>query len=564
MPYHLGAMPRWLIRTLVVVPLVLLGLVLSAVAAWGVDKLVHADQVSRNVTVVGLPVGGFDPAELDAVLDELAGDSAADPVTIRAEGLEITVTNAEAGITLDTEAMRTAILATGRETNLVSAFSTWFGALREPIEIEPTYRIDLDAVAGMIRAAPGWVRTAPLEPSFTAASGQIVATPGRDGEYLDPAATAEALAAEVAFGRAPFTVEVPWSPLQPRFDDADLANAMAAANDLTDADLTVRVNRQTARIGTTTLTRWIESTIADDKLVPVFNETRVTESLERLLDGYTTPFPETVYLVEDGEVTYGLNGDPAARCCDTGATDLLLREAERGGSSFVILPTVLLEEDGGVARIETLGITELVSEFTTNHACCQNRVLNIQRIADIIRGAVIEPGERFSVNDFVGERTREKGFVSAGTIQQGHFKDDVGGGISQFATTMFNAAFFAGLEFDDYQSHTIYISRYPYGREATLNYPDVDLAVINNTPYGVLIWPEYDSTSITVQMYSTRYWQVEETGQRSWRSGACRSVETFRSRTSPDGEVLEDSVRARYRPGEGLDCAGNPTPKPRG
>jgi vancomycin resistance protein YoaR len=191
-------------------------------------------------------------------------------------------------------------------------------------------------------------------------------------------------------------------------------------------------------------------------------------------------------------------------------------------------------------------------------------VLNIQRIADIIRGVVIEPGERFSVNDFVGERTREKGFVSAGTIQQGHFKDDVGGGISQFATTIFNAAFFAGLEFDDYQSHTIYISRYPYGREATLNYPDVDLAVINSTPYGVLIWPEYTSTSITVQMYSTKYWEVEQTGQSSWRSGACRSVETFRSRTSPEGEVLEDSVQARYRPGEGLDCNGNPTPKPRG
>lgn len=166
------------------------------------------------------------------------------------------------------------------------------------------------------------------------------------------------------------------------------------------------------------------------------------------------------------------------------------------------------------------------------------------------------------MNDFVGERTREKGFVSAGTIQQGHFKDDVGGGISQFATTLFNAAFFAGLEFDDYQSHTIYISRYPYGREATLNYPDVDLAFINNTPYGVLMWAEYTGTSITLQMYSTQYWDVEETGQSSWRSGACRSVETFRTSTSPDGEVVEDSVQARYRPGEGLDCNGNATPKP--
>jgi hypothetical protein len=73
---------------------------------------------------------------------------------------------------------------------------------------------------------------------------------------------------------------------------------------------------------------------------------------------------------------------------------------------------------------------------------------------------------------------------------------------------------------------------------------------------------EYTDTSITVQMYSTKYWEVEQTGQSSWRSGACTSVETFRSRTNPDGFVLEDSVRARYRPGEGLDCAGNPTPRP--
>jgi vancomycin resistance protein YoaR len=245
-----------------------------------------------------------------------------------------------------------------------------------------------------------------------------------------------------------------------------------------------------------------------------------------------------------------------------GAADAMYHEAQRGGSSFVFLPTRLLEEDGGIERVETLGITELVSEFTTNHGCCENRVINIHRISDIVSGYVMQPGERFSVNDYVGERTTEKGFVPAGSIQQGHLKDDVGGGVSQFATTIFNAAFFAGLEFDDYQSHTIYLSRYPYGREATINYPDVDLAFINNTPYGVLIWVEYTDTSITVQMYSTKYWEVEQTGQSSWRSGACRSVETFRSRTNPDGFVLEDSVRARYRPGEGLDCAGNPTPRP--
>jgi len=444
----------------------------------------------------------------------------------------------------------------------VTAFSTWASGIGSPTEVTPVYAVDVAVAAEMIRSAPGWVSLAPVEPSFSAVTGAIVVVPGQDGVYLDPELIAETLAAEVVFGDAPFSVDVTWSAMAPRYDETDVAAAVTVMEDLVDTDLTVRVNERTAHIGTTTLTRWVDSEVGENGLVPVFNEERVMASLERLLDGYATDVPQPVYLVDEGTVTYGLDGLPAATCCDTGATEALYREAERGGNSFVILPTRLIEEDGGIERVETLGVIELISEFTTSHACCQNRVINIQQIADIVSGVVLQPGERFSVNDYVGERTREKGFVSAGTIQQGHYKDDVGGGISQFATTLFNAAFFAGLEFDDYRAHTIYISRYPYGREATLNYPDVDLAFINNTPYGVLIWAEHTETTITVQMYSTQYWEVEETGQSSWRSGACTSVETFRSRTDPNGFVVEDSVEARYRPGEGLDCAGNATPRP--
>lgn len=557
-------MPRWLVRTLVVAALTVLGLFLSSIAAWGVDKMIHVDQVNRNVTLAGVPVGGLDEAALDPVLEELAASYADDQVVIGAEGLEITVTNAEAGITLDRESVRAAVLQAGRQGNPVASYSTWVTTFANPLVVEPIFAIDLELAQQMIRSAPGWVRTPPIEPSFTAATGVAVVTPGTDGEYLEPEEVAEALASEVEFGDPPFAVDVAWSPMAPRFDETDVADAVDVAAELVKDRVSVRVNGRTAYIGSTTMMGWIDSSLGADGLVPVFNEERVLESLERLLDGYQSPFPEPSYQVVDGELSYVLDGDPAMACCDVGAADALYYEAQRSGDGLVFLPTRLAEPDGGASRIEAFGVSELVGEFTTKHACCENRVVNIHQIADIVRGVVIDPGERFSVNDFVGERTREKGFVPAGSIQQGHFKDDVGGGISQFATTLFNAAFFAGLEFDDYQSHTIYISRYPYGREATLNYPDVDLAFFNNTPYGVLVWTEYTDTTITVQLYSTKYWDVEETGQNSWRSGACRSVETFRSRTNPDGLVVEDSVKARYRPGEGLDCSGNPTPRPRG
>jgi vancomycin resistance protein YoaR len=203
-----------------------------------------------------------------------------------------------------------------------------------------------------------------------------------------------------------------------------------------------------------------------------------------------------------------------------------------------------------------------VGEFTTEHACCEARVANIHRIADLVRGQYLLPGESFSVNEFVGRRTVENGFVSAGVIERGRFTESVGGGISQFATTFFNAAFFAGLDLDEYQSHSIYISRYPYGREATLSFPKPDLRVTNSTDFPVLIWPTYDETSITMTLYSTRHIEVVETGQEQRPFNRCTDVETFRTRTFPDGRVVDDSVVARYRPGEGLDCNGNPTPQP--
>ena len=215
--------------------------------------------------------------------------------------------------------------------------------------------------------------------------------------------------------------------------------------------------------------------------------------------------------------------------------------------------------DEGVNELESLGIIEEVSTFTTKHPCCQNRVTNIHRIADIVRGAVIRPGEDFSVNGYVGERTTAKGFVADHAIVEGVLKDQVGGGVSQFATTFFNASFFAGLDFNEYQSHSLYISRYPKGREATVSWKKPDLSVKNTTPYGILVWTSYTDTSLTVTFYSTKNVEVAAGNLQSSPQGKCTRYTTPRTRVYPDGTTKDDSVFAVYRPGEGLDCNGNST-----
>jgi vancomycin resistance protein YoaR len=245
-------------------------------------------------------------------------------------------------------------------------------------------------------------------------------------------------------------------------------------------------------------------------------------------------------------------------CCGDGAAATILASLQAGGRT-VALPLVDGAPTFTAAEAQKLGIVEEVGQPTqfgptTMHACCESRVQNIHRIADLIRGQVILPGQTFSVNGFVGPRTRAKGFTDGGAIIDGEHGTAIGGGISQFGTTFFNASLFAGLDFGEYQSHSLYISRYPRGHEATLSYPHPDLKVKNTTPYGVLIWPTYTGTSLTVHLYSTHYVDVAIGTPTPSSAGACTKYTTPRTRTYVDGRVAHDSVFARYRPAEGVDC----------
>jgi hypothetical protein len=106
-----------------------------------------------------------------------------------------------------------------------------------------------------------------------------------------------------------------------------------------------------------------------------------------------------------------------------------------------------------------------------------------------------------SLNNALGPRTPEKGYVKAPIILEDGFGEDFGGGISQLTTTLYNAVFFGGYVDVDHSPHHYYISRYPMGREATVNFPSIDLKFRDDTSHGVLIRTYYSDTSITVTLY---------------------------------------------------------------
>lgn len=195
-----------------------------------------------------------------------------------------------------------------------------------------------------------------------------------------------------------------------------------------------------------------------------------------------------------------------------------------------------------------------VSQFTTYHASGQSRVTNIHRIADATNGAIVMPGDVFSLNERVGKRTTSKGYVAAGAIINGEIyccdhPANIGGGTSQFATTLYNAIFFGAYQDWYHRPHSIWFSRYPMGREATLGWTSPDVKFRNDTNAPVLIRAHHTSSSITVEMWG---WND---GRRvsTWRNGSATtrdggSVRVYRKITYADGSSKTQSWFHRYNP----------------
>ncbi len=150
-----------------------------------------------------------------------------------------------------------------------------------------------------------------------------------------------------------------------------------------------------------------------------------------------------------------------------------------------------------------MGITGTVGAYETIYGGDPNRIHNVQLVAHLVDGKLIAPGSTFSFNGTTGERTVEKGFLQAPVIINGELQTGLGGGICQVSTTVFNAAYEAGLPITARTNHALYISHYPLARDATVNYPDIDLKFVNDTGHWLLLRTFVGSSSLTVALYGT-------------------------------------------------------------
>jgi len=323
--------------------------------------------------------------------------------------------------------------------------------------------------------------------------GRIVVGPSRVGRAVDQAELARRL------GALPTRAEVPVAEVAPTVDTAAAEAARLTAARIARAPVMVRGAGRRARIDRATL-------LSALRFTPAGGTVEVTMDGATLARAVTPAFAPV--LQEPRSAEFAVSGTRVSvvpsRTGRAVNPDLLARRVVAAdGSGRARLPITVREPQLTTAAARAMRIREQVSSFTTPYACCQPRVTNIQRAAAILDGTIIPAGARFSLNEALGERTRARGFVPAPQIADGELEDAVGGGVSQMGTTVYNAAFFAGLEIVTHTPHEFWITRYPAGREATISWGGPELIFRNDWDAAILMKVTATDTSLTVAMFSS-------------------------------------------------------------
>jgi vancomycin resistance protein YoaR len=449
--------------------------------------------------VGGVDVGGLTPAEATAVLERRAQRLADVPVAFTAGGERFPIRATQLGVQADWEAAVAVAQREGEGFGPLRGFRRLhvrvFGS-----EVAPPVRVYTAALDFKLGQLAAKIDRRHVEARIVRRGLGVSVVPGQDGRHLDHERAGPAIVRALASLERRGAVALPLAVDPVTVTAAELAPVAARARTALSAP--VRLTHGETRWR---LPRW---RIAELLSLPASGATKLAIAgpgadryFERLSKVVGRPPADATFAVGgDGSVTVvpareGLEVDVPR------TAQALLAAVISPDRRVARLAVEASAPERTTAEAQAMGIERRLASYTTLNAGTFDRITNLRRAIELLDGALVAPGATFSFNGRIGERTLERGFRPAPVIVKDEYEEAVGGGVSQVATTVFNAAWEAGLKIAERNPHSLYISRYQLGRDATVNYPDLDLRFVNDTPKWVMVGGAWDASGITVSIY---------------------------------------------------------------
>lgn len=468
-------------------------------AAYGTDVMSTQGEVPRGVSIAGVAIGGLDRPAAEERLRAALAPRLDRPIQLTVGGTRLTLDPAAAGLTMDWAA--TLDRAGRQPLNPLTRLDSLFGSR----DVGVVTRVDRAKLRTALDAVRARADRPPVEGTIRFVGATPVVVQPSAGQRVDVARAGAELVANWASGR-PIALPVQQSPV--RVTEQGLRAALDdVARPAVSSPLTVQGGGRSVPVPVGVVAAALSFTPnAAGGLDPRLDRATLVDALEPLL-------APTEQQATDARIDF-VDDRPIVRPAKDGsgvdwdATLGGVLDVVRSTKNRVVTAKYRNRPPGFTTQqADDLGVREVIGEFRTG-GFAADEGSNIRRLAEKINGTLLRPGQVFSLNQATGPRGAAQGYLPAGVIDHGLPATAVGGGASQFASTLYNAAYLAGLADGGHQPHSYYDDRFPAARDAIAE-GGADLRIIDDAPTGVAIQATAGPSEITVRIWGSSRYRVE-------------------------------------------------------
>ena len=477
------------------------GLVAALAAGYVGTAAAVTNKVPDGTRIAGVEVGGMSQTEAENAIAKKQRDILGRKVTVTAEGKAFTLDPAKSGLGLESP----------RGLDGLAGFSLAPGTVKkhlfgDKIDRPLKTKADVNKLSAAVTQAAGQFEGAGKNGSVKFVGGKVQVTRSTDGTGI----LADDVARQIAAGwpgKTTFNASV--GRTAPPLTNAEIdAFVKEFATPAMSGPVTVKIGEKKSELTTTAISDLLSAPVVDGAFRPTLDKKGLADLLDSLSGTLTTP-PVNAHYGPDGSVVEAKNGTEI----DSTGFEAALLKALTASDRTVEVKTKPVKAAMTAADLKNLGTTK-ISEFVSKYpggAENAGRTKNIQIALSKINGTVIAPGEQFSLLKLLTPIEKSNGYVDATVLVDGMHATGVGGGISQVSTTVYNAAFFAGVQLDEHTPHSYWIPRYPMGREATLWVPTIDNKWTNDTGRPIRIEAGTANSAAYVRFIGTKTFDVSTT-----------------------------------------------------
>lgn len=399
------------------------------------------EEIIKGVSISGIDVSGYSKEEIKNKFDGLVEENKTKSIVLKYQDVEKTITPEELGLTCDVEDVASEAYLVGRNGNIFVNNFEIVQSFFSKRNIDMKYTINEEKLQEIIKEFNETLPDGVKQYEYCIEDDELIITKGTEGiAVTEPETENKIKEALVDFSTKNNVIEAPVENVKP--DDIDL-------------------------------------------------EKIHTEIYKEPQDAYITQDPVTVHP--------NINGVDFAITMDE-AKELLKEDKEEYTIPLKITIAEKTLSDLGAEAFPN----ELGSYSTKFNVSNSNRNNNIKLATNKINGTIILPGETFSYNQTVGKRTIQAGFKEAGAYAGGQVVQEVGGGICQVSSTLYNAVLYANLEIVERSNHHFETSYVAASRDATVSWGTLDFKFKNNRKYPIKVVATCNNGVVSVGIYGIK------------------------------------------------------------